>query len=75
METKKQKMTEKEFIAAFENAGFDFSVWGYEGILNQISSLYYRYAEEAKSKLMRDFYGKKANKLHNLLEERGYYNE
>lgn len=74
MKTKKQKMTEKEFIAAFESAGFDFSVWGYEGILNQISSLYYRYAEETESKFMRDFYREKANKLHNILEERGYYN-
>lgn len=75
MKTKKQKMTEREFIAAFESAGFDFSVWGYEGILNQISSLYYRYAEEAKSKVMTDFYNKKANILHNILDKRGYYNE
>lgn len=74
MKTKKQKMTEKEFIAAFESAGFVFDIWGYEGILNQISSLYYIKAEETKSKVMRDFYIEKANILHNLLEERGYYN-
>lgn len=75
MKTKKQKMTEKEFIAAFESAGFDFIICGYEGILNQISSLYHRYSKEAKSKFMRDFYSEKASKLHNLLEKRGYYNE
>lgn len=74
MKTKKQKMTKEEFIAAFESAGFVFSIWGYEGILNQISSLYYIKAEETKSKVMRNFYIEKANILHNLLEERGYYN-
>lgn len=74
MRTKKQTMTEKEFIAAFERAGFNFNVWGYEGVLNQISSLYFRYAEETKSKVLKELYSKRANVLHDILEQRGAYN-
>ena len=31
------RMTKKKFLEVFEAAGFDFDVWGWEGILNMIS--------------------------------------
>ena len=74
MSTKKQ-MTQKEFKQALKDAGFQFENWGWEGILNMISCLYGRYAEEAKSSTMFDYYFDRQDKLFSILEERGFYKE
>ena len=73
-----KKMTLKEFKEAFEKAGFNFSIWGYEGILNLISCLESRYAKEyeAKGKDMLDEMSReRAVILHQILNDRGYYND
>ena len=69
-------MTNKEFKKILKDAGMDFSVYGYEGILNKLSIL---------SDYARKEYEKKGNKvlakleydtgkvIYEALKNRGYY--
>lgn len=72
------KMSCKEFKEAINKSGMDFNIWGFEGILNILSSYYYQTAEEYK-KEGKEFMAKcnlrRANILLSILEERGYYND
>lgn len=45
----KKKMTFKEFKQIFNDAGMDFDIWGYEGILNEISIAQNAMAEENRT--------------------------
>ena len=71
------KMTNKEFREAFEQAGYNWDVWGYEGILNMISVLEQKNSDEA---ILRGCLPsaraclERSNKLYDILDERGYYN-
>ncbi len=79
------KMYVKDFVEALDKVGFDFDVWGFEGILNVLGiySRYQveRYRKDAKSKndldyeILANWENARAEKIHTLLEERGYYND
>ena len=79
-----KKMTAKEFKEILTDAGMDFSIWGYEGIIN-VLSLYYRHESQrymdeylethdrgAKACMTIEY--EKADRMYKALEERGYYN-
>lgn len=79
------KMYVKDFVEALDKVGFDFKIWGFEGILNILSMYsrlqadnYLKLADEcpeidyrslAKWELCR------SNKIYDLLEERGYFDD
>ena len=75
--TKYKKMTLKEFKAAFEAVGFNFEIWGWDGILNLIA------CEEQMASERSARVGCNACAQHELelsemieklLRDRGYYN-
>jgi len=73
-----KKMTAKEFKETLDKAGFDFNIYGYEGILNIVTCLSYDEANRQEVKnnnLLADYKRKQANVLHDILEARGYYND
>lgn len=72
-----KKMTAKEFKEALNKAGFYMDVYGYEGILNMIAAQLYDDARELehKSNCLADLSRKQAMILHDILKERGYYND
>ena len=73
------KMTFEEFVEAFDKGcGYSFERYGFEGILNTIC-LHERYAaKEDKEKgytASADMATENANMWHQILEERGYFND
>lgn len=74
---KYKKMTNKEFKEALTAAGFDFDIWGYDGILN-IMSIYCGYEAQKLYNNGSDNIARhseeRGENLYNLLKERGYYN-
>lgn len=71
-----KKMTNKEFKKALDDAGVSFDVFGYEGILVKVSLQLRNQARKDRE----DGYPSLANdcekwvtKIHNILEERGYF--
>lgn len=70
-------MTANEFKKVLTNSNIDFSVWGYEGILNIVSSYCSKMETEYRKKgenAMADLYKDKADKTYEYLESIGYYN-
>lgn len=70
------KMTAKEFIEVLNNIGLDFDIWGYEGILNEISTAQHY----AAMKLEQDgciglskYNRERSDMIYDILKERGYY--
>jgi hypothetical protein len=72
-----KKMKAKEFKEALNKAGFYMDIYGYEGILNMIAAQLYDDAHEQEhiSICLADRSRKQARILHDILEERGYYND
>ncbi len=71
-----KKMTTKEFKEVLKAAHIDFDFIGWEGILVIISNHYYNTAKEFEEKNLKygaDDYKKNASKIHEILEERGYF--
>lgn len=72
----KKTMTAKEFKAVLDNAGLDFGIYGYEGILNLVSIALDAQAEDMKAN-GRDAGAKgfkdSADKIYDELFKRGYY--
>ncbi len=71
-----RKMSNKEFKEILTASGDDFEVYGYEGIINLLV-LYHRWESDRMkdiSPILSDYDNQIANKLHETLEERGYYN-
>ena len=71
----KKKMTCKEFKQAFTDCGYDFNIWGWDGILNMIACYAIREEEyqtkrgcETLAKVERN----RAHKIHEYLVENGY---
>lgn len=69
-------MTNKEFKKILKDAGMDFNVYGYEGILNKLSILsdykrkeYEKNGNELLAKLEYD----SAEAIYEALKNRGYY--
>lgn len=73
---KTKKMTLKQFKEVFEKAGFNFDVWGYEGILNLIESHewyeYHHFKDENKQSLA-DMAHERIDIIHDELVKIGYY--
>ena len=76
-----EKMIAKDFIEALNEAGYDFEIYGWEGILNLIC-LYSRYQVEKYKDKHEDDGGylglaklenDRASKLHAILDRRGYF--
>ena len=71
-----KKMTNKEFKEILTNAGIQFDIYGYEGILNMIATykrqMAEKFFEEGYESLSRN-YEDCANYLHDELEKRGLY--
>lgn len=69
-------MTTKEFKQAFNECGYDFEIWGWDGILNMIAC-YASLEEERQLKRGCDSLakheGKRREKIHAYLESRGFY--
>ena len=69
----KKKMTFKEFKQIFNDAGMDFDIWGYEGILNEISIAQNAMAEETEHDVLKEMYYNRSRFIHTKLKERGHY--
>lgn len=71
-----KKMTTKEFKEVLKAAHIDFDFIGWEGILVMISNHYFTTAKEFDKKNLKsgaEAYRKNASKIHEILEERGYF--
>lgn len=71
-----KKMTAKEFKQVLTDAGMNFEIWGWEGILNIISIHEDRNSNEMREKgLMAGADGchRRADSIYNVLKARGYY--
>ena len=69
----KKKMTLKEFKQIFNDAGMNFDIWGYEGILNEIAIAQNAMAEETKNDVLKEMYQSRSEFIYNSLKERGHY--
>lgn len=67
------KMTAKEFKQIFNDAGMDFKIWGYEGILNEIAIAQTSLANETKHDALKEMYQSRSQFIYNALKERGHY--
>lgn len=70
-----EKMTVEEFMKVLGKF-YNFEIWGWEGILNMIASLEYKNSKEFKNEgfdLLSDDSVRRANGIHDILKERGYY--
>lgn len=71
-------MTAKEFWEVLEGAGYNKSVWGYEGILNIISIHESNAEKEDRQRGLNsiaDASRERADYIYNYLTDRGYYND
>ena len=69
-------MTNKEFKKILKDAGIDFNVYGYEGILNKLSILSDYKRREYKEKgneVLAKFEYDSGNVIYEALANRGYY--
>lgn len=69
----KKKMTLKEFKQIFNDAGMDFDIWGYEGILNLLMIAELHLEQETESDLLKKMHEDRGRYIYNSLKERGYY--
>lgn len=69
----KKKMTSKEFKKVFNDAGFDFDIWGYEGILNLLILAENYLEDETDSDVLKKMHERRRMHIYNSLRERGYY--
>lgn len=71
-----KKMTAKEFKQAFTECGYDFDIWGWDGILNMIACYAIReeehFVKEGNDCLAR-VEAKRHQKIHEYLDNRGYF--
>lgn len=76
-----EKMYVDEFIKAIDEAGYDFNIYGWEGILNLLC-LYSRDQEAKYKEKHKDddgylglakWEGDRASKVHAILDRRGYF--
>ena len=71
-----KKMTAKDFRQAIEQAGFHWDIWGYEGMLNLISSGLKDMAERDSMRGSIHIAQHEMNQskiLYDILDKRGYY--
>lgn len=59
----KSKMTAKEFKRICTECGYDFEVWGFDGILNELALLNYKQMHEHKDESLKNHYRTRARKL------------
>ena len=72
------KMTAQEFKKVATDIGLDFDIYGYEGILNELSiyARAYSFEELAKGhKALADRAMKITDGIYRALDNRGYYDE
>lgn len=68
-----KKMTSKEFKKVFNDAGFNFDIWGYEGILNLLVMAEGYLENETDSDVLKEMHKSRRMHIYNSLNERGYY--
>lgn len=69
----KEKMTLKEFKKIFNDAGLDFKIWGYEGILNEIAIAEEHMEDETDSDVLKKMYKSRRQFIYDALKARGFY--
>ena len=69
-----EKMTFDEFKAALEAADYPFEIWGFEGILNELILVCRKACDDSADNTLRSWYTSRADILHDILEDRGYFN-
>lgn len=73
---RKVTLTAKEFKQILTDAGIDFDIFGYEGILNLVS-MCYDFKAEAHEKegctVLQQMEEERAHKIYNALYKIGYY--
>ena len=73
-----KRMTTKEFKDAFEKSGYNFEIFGWEGILNMLSSYEDFMAKQEQERgydKLAQYAKKRADALFDILNERGYYDD
>ena len=70
-----KKMTAKEFKEILTESGVNFDLYGFEGILNELSIYNEMMAKEYEGKTPEIVYKKISYKIFKALEKRGYYSE
>lgn len=68
-----KKMTSKEFKKIFNDAGMDFDIWGYEGILNMLVMAEVYLENETDNDVLKKMHAERRMRIYNSLKERGYY--
>lgn len=85
--TKEKRMTAKEFKKIFNESGYSFEIWGWEGILNMLSIYHQLESDRSKEKAantedeeLKGIYTSCANSeekrsfiIYNALKEFGFY--
>ena len=72
-----RKMTQKEFKQAFNECGYNFDIWGWDGILNMIACYATREEEYQIARgceTLAQVEADRRKKIHDYLDKRGYYN-
>ena len=73
-----KRMTAGQFKKVITEAGLDFNVYGYEGILNELSLYARSYSAEQKASGFDHYAGyldNLAQTIYKALDKRGYYDE
>lgn len=71
-----RKMTCKEFKQAFDECGYSFDIWGWDGILNMIAcyaTLESERQEQRGCLTLAKCEDERRKKIHDYLDNRGYY--
>lgn len=71
-----EKMTAKEFKEVFNQVS-NFDVYGWEGILAMVERAFWENGKDAKkcgAESVYKYNTERANLIHDILEDRGYYN-
>lgn len=72
----RKKMTCKEFKQAFTSCGYDFEIWGWDGILNMIACYATREADYQRSRgcdCLAELEEQRRHKIHDYLNARGFF--
>ena len=70
-----RKMTAKEFKEILTESGVDFEIFGFDGILNELSIYNEMMAKKYAGTCVEMAYKNISNKIFKELEKRGYYSE
>ena len=70
-----RKITAKEFKEILTDSGVNFEIFGFEGILNELTIYNEMMAKKYEGRTPEKAYKNISNKIYEALEKRGYYDD